>query len=49
MQYWHTNLGIPINKFLSSDDLHMNDWSYCYMAKLLAKGLADVFVPPKLS
>jgi acyl-CoA thioesterase I len=49
MQYWHTNLKIPIDKFLSSDHLHMNDWSYCYMAKLLAKGLADVFLPPKLS
>jgi acyl-CoA thioesterase I len=49
MQYWHTNLGIPIDKFLSSDYLHMNDWSYHYMAKLLAKGLADVFVPPKLT
>jgi len=49
MQYWHTNLRIPVDKFLSSDTLHMNDWSYGYIAKLLAKGLADVFVPPKLS
>jgi acyl-CoA thioesterase I len=49
MNYWHINLGIKINTFLSSDDLHMNDWSYRYMAKLLANGLADVFVPPKLS
>ncbi len=49
MQYWHTNLRIQLDTFLSSDDLHMNDWSYRYMAKLLAKGLADVFVPPKLS
>lgn len=49
MQYWHINLGIKIDTFLSSDDLHMNDWSYRYMAKLLAKGLADVFVPPKSS
>ena len=49
MQYWHTNLKIPINIFLSSDDLHMNDWSYCYMAKLLSKGLAGVFLPPRLS
>ncbi len=49
MKYWHTNLKIPIDRFLSSDDLHMNDWSYHCMAKLLAKALADVFVPPKLS
>jgi acyl-CoA thioesterase I len=49
MQYWHANLAMPIDKFLSSDDLHMNDWSYLFMAKLLAKALADVFVSPKLS
>ncbi len=49
MQYWHANLKMPINKFLSSDDLHMNDWSYRCMAQLLAKALANVFVPPRLS
>jgi acyl-CoA thioesterase I len=49
MKYWHTHLKIPINRFLSSDDLHMNDWSYRCMAKLLAKALTDVFSPPKLS
>ncbi len=47
MQYWHTNSGIPIDKFLSPDGLHMNDWSYGAMAKLLAKALADAFVSPK--
>jgi lysophospholipase L1-like esterase len=46
MQYWHINLRMPIDKFLSSDNLHMNDWSYHHMAKLLARGLADAFVPP---
>jgi acyl-CoA thioesterase I len=49
MQYWQANLKMPIDTFLSSDDLHMNDWSYHRMAKLLAKALADVFLPPKLS
>ncbi len=49
MQYWHANLKMPIDTFLSSDGLHMNDWSYRRMAKLLAKALADVFLPPKLS
>jgi acyl-CoA thioesterase I len=47
MQYWHENLKLPIDTFLSSDDLHMNDWSYYRMAKLLAKALADVFLPAK--
>jgi lysophospholipase L1-like esterase len=46
MQYWHLDLRMPIDKFLSSDNLHMNDWSYRHMAKLLARALADVFVPP---
>jgi hypothetical protein len=32
--------------FLSSDNLHMNDWSYGHMAQLLARGLADAFVSP---
>lgn len=49
MQYWHANLKMPIDKFLASDDLHMNDWSYRRIAKLLAKALAEVFLPPKLS
>jgi len=46
MQYWHLDLRMPVEKFLSSDNLHMNDWSYRHMAKLLAKALADVFAPP---
>jgi acyl-CoA thioesterase-1 len=46
MQYWHLDLGMPVEKFLSSDNLHMNDWSYRYMAKLLARALADVFGQP---
>src|SRR4051812_49238462 len=46
MQYWHVDLGIPVEKFLSADNLHMNDWGYRYMAKLLADALADAFVPP---
>jgi acyl-CoA thioesterase I len=47
MQYWHENLQLPIDIFLSSDDLHMNDWSYFCMARLLAKALADAISPPK--
>ena len=46
MQYWHLDLRMPVEKFLSSDNLHMNDWSYRHMAKLLAKALADIFAPP---
>jgi acyl-CoA thioesterase I len=49
MKYWHTDLKIPIDTFLASDGLHMNDWSYDCMAKLFAKGLADKFVPPRPS
>jgi acyl-CoA thioesterase I len=46
MQYWHEKMKIPIGTFLAEDELHMNDWSYLTMAKLLAKALAGVFLPP---
>jgi lysophospholipase L1-like esterase len=47
MQYWHDALGMPLGRFLASDDLHMNDWSYEAMAKLLARALAAAFAPPR--
>ena len=33
---WHQVAGIPFDRFLSADQLHMNDWSYGCIAKLLA-------------
>jgi acyl-CoA thioesterase-1 len=41
MRYWHEVAGIPFERFLSPDQLHMNDWSYACIAKLLANGIAE--------
>jgi acyl-CoA thioesterase-1 len=41
MRYWHEVAGIPFETFLTPDQLHMNDWSYACVAKLLAKAIAE--------
>jgi acyl-CoA thioesterase-1 len=41
MRYWRVTEGLPFNAFLSRDELHMNDWSYGCMAKLLASAIAE--------
>lgn len=41
MRYWHDFAGIPFETFLSPDELHMNDWSYACVAKLLAGSIAE--------
>ena len=41
MRYWRQVSKIPYDKFLSPDELHMNDWSYGCIAKLLAGSIAD--------
>jgi acyl-CoA thioesterase-1 len=41
MRHWHQVAGIPFDRFLSADQLHMNDWSYGCIAKLLASSIAD--------
>ena len=41
MRYWHEVTGIPFEAFLSPDQLHMNDWSYDCVAKLLAGAIAE--------
>jgi acyl-CoA thioesterase-1 len=46
MRYWREVAGIPFDTFLTDDDLHMNDWSYDCMAKLLAAALAAAATPP---
>jgi acyl-CoA thioesterase I len=32
---------MPFEAFLSVDQLHMNDWSYGCLAKVLANAIAD--------
>ena len=41
MRYWREVAGIPFEAFLSPDELHMNDWSYGCIAKLLAGAIAE--------
>jgi acyl-CoA thioesterase-1 len=41
MRHWRQVAGIPFNAFLSPDELHMNDWSYACVAKLLAAAIAE--------
>jgi len=41
MRYWQLTEGIPFGAFTSSDELHMNDWSYGCLAKLVAGAIHD--------
>ena len=41
MRYWRLTRGLPFSAFLSKDELHMNDWSYDCIAKLLARAVAE--------
>jgi acyl-CoA thioesterase-1 len=41
MRYWHEAAGVPFDMFLSPDQLHMNDWSYGCIAKLLANSIVE--------
>jgi len=41
MRHWREAERIPFEQFLSTDLLHMNDWSYGCVAKLLATALLD--------
>jgi len=41
MRNWRDHQGIPFETFVSPDGLHMNDWSYACLAKLLGRGIAE--------
>jgi len=47
MRHWYEVDGIPFEAFLSSDGLHMNDWSYRCFAKALADAIADAATPDR--
>jgi lysophospholipase L1-like esterase len=46
MRHWHVTQRIPFSTFLSPDELHMNDWSYACVAKLLAGAIAEAATRP---
>jgi acyl-CoA thioesterase I len=49
MRYWREVAGIPFEAFLSPDELHMNDWSYGCIAKLLADAIVEAATRPTVS
>jgi acyl-CoA thioesterase I len=49
MQNWREASGIPFETFVSPDNLHMNDWSYDCVAKILAGAIADAASRPVLT
>ena len=46
MRNWHEVQHIPFETFVAPDALHMNDWSYACVAKLLAVGIAEAATRP---
>jgi lysophospholipase L1-like esterase len=46
MREWRDRDGIPFEAFLSPDLLHMNDWSYACIAKLLAVSISEAATRP---
>jgi lysophospholipase L1-like esterase len=44
MRYWRLTEDIPFSTFISADELHMNDWSYGCIAKLMASAIHEAAV-----
>jgi acyl-CoA thioesterase I len=49
MRNWHEASGIPFETFVSPDNIHMNDWGYACVAKILAGSIADAATRPILT
>jgi len=49
MRDWREQQGIPFKTFVSSDELHMNDWSYACLAKVLSAAIAEAATRPMAS
>jgi len=41
MRHWREVEGLPFETFVSPDELHMNDWSYACVAKVLAGAITE--------
>jgi lysophospholipase L1-like esterase len=46
MRNWHDVQHLPFDTFVSPDHLHMNDWSYACLAKLLGGAIAEAATRP---
>jgi lysophospholipase L1-like esterase len=49
MRDWHDDQHLSFDTFLSPDGLHMNDWGYACVAKLLAGAIAEAATRPVAS
>ena len=49
MRDWYEVQHLPFDTFVSPDQLHMNDWSYACVAKLLAAGITEAATRPVAS
>jgi acyl-CoA thioesterase I len=49
MRNWHEVQHMPFEAFVAPDELHMNDWSYGCVAKLLAAAIAEAATRPTAS
>lgn len=49
MRHWHTEEGTPFEALLSPDGLHMNDWSYGCIARLIGIAIADAVRSPAMA
>ena len=41
MRWWHDHEHMDFSEFVSSDGLHMNDWSYACLAKLISGSVVE--------
>jgi len=46
MRDWHDVQHLSFDTFVSPDRLHMNDWSYACLAKLLGGAIAEAATRP---
>ena len=46
MRYWWETEKMPFDQFVTADGLHMNDWGYACVAKLIASAILDGTKPP---
>jgi len=49
MRHWRLTDHMPFSSFVSDDELHMNDWGYGCMAKLLAGAINNATTRPTLT
>jgi acyl-CoA thioesterase I len=49
MSHWRTVENVPFDRFIVKDGLHMNDWSYHCIARLLATSIVASVKQPTIA